>query len=383
MRAGRPFLLHQCKQDFPYLDLGLYRDDGLGIHEHIPGPQLEKMKKQIIQIFKNNHLKITIETNLNQVDFLDVTMRLADGTYWAYQKPNNTPLYIHALSNHPKTIKNSLTTMISKRISTISSSKQEFDKSSQEYNKALKESGFNSHITYIKPEENDKKKRNRARNIIWFNPPFSENVETNIGKTFLRLIKKHFPRGNRLNKIFNKNTLKLSYSCMPNIKSIISKHNKALLSKQETPKTAQSCNCRDKKKCPMNGNCLERAIVYKATIALRHNQKQYIGLTENTFKTRYGNHKASLIHESKRSTTQLSQYFWNLKDTGENPSMDSIKWEIVQKSSPYACGSRKCDLCLSEKLQIIINRGQDLLNKRTEIANKCRHNAKFKLCSLK
>ena len=170
------------------------------------------------------------------------------------------------------------------------------------------------------------KKYNRARNIIWFNPPFSENVETNIGKIFLKLIKKHFPPGSKLSKIFNKNTLKLSYSCMPNTKSIISKHN------------------------------------------------------ENTFKTRYGNHRASLMNQTKRSTTRLSQYYWSLKDAGKCPS---IEWDIVQKSSPYACGSRKCDLCLSEKLQIIINREQDLLNKRTEIANKCRHNAKFKLCSVK
>ena len=224
------------------------------------------------------------------------------------------------------------------------------------------------------------KKYNRARNIIWFNPPFSENVETNIGKIFLKLIKKHFPPGSKLSKIFNKNTLKLSYSCMPNIKSIISKHNKALLSKQETPIAEKSCNCRNKEKCPMNGKCLQKAVVYKATVSIDNKKKQYIGLTENTFKTRYGNHRASLMNQTKISTARLSQYYWSLKDAGKCPS---IEWDIVQKSSPYACGSRKCDLCLSEKLQIIINREQDLLNKRTEIANKCRHNAKFKLCSVK
>ena len=55
------------------------------------------------------------------------------------------------------------------------------------------------------------------------------NVETNIGKTFLKLVKKHFPRKNSFHKIFNKNTVKISYSCMRNISSIIASHNKSIL----------------------------------------------------------------------------------------------------------------------------------------------------------
>ena len=43
---------------------------------------------------------------------------------------------------------------------------------------------------------NNSSKQNRKmrRNIFWFNPPFSQNVKTNIGKMFLKLIRKHFPR---------------------------------------------------------------------------------------------------------------------------------------------------------------------------------------------
>ena len=29
-------------------------------------------------------------------------------------------------------------------------------------------------------------------NIIWFNPPFSRNVSTNVAKKFLQLLDKHF-----------------------------------------------------------------------------------------------------------------------------------------------------------------------------------------------
>ena len=65
-------------------------------------------------------------------------------------------------------------------------------------------------------------KRKRHRSIIWFNLPCSKNVVTNIGKTFLQLIDKHFPKSSRLHKIFNRNSIKISYSCMKNVKAIIS-----------------------------------------------------------------------------------------------------------------------------------------------------------------
>ena len=61
-----------------------------------------------------------------------------------------------------------------------------------------------------KNDKNDNKQRKRK--IIWYNPPYSANIKTNIGKTFLNLMKKHFPKTNKLHKIFNKNTVKISYS---------------------------------------------------------------------------------------------------------------------------------------------------------------------------
>ena len=36
--------------------------------------------------------------------------------------------------------------------------------------------------------------KNRKRNIIWFNPPCSKSLKTNIGKYFFRLLNKHFPQ---------------------------------------------------------------------------------------------------------------------------------------------------------------------------------------------
>ena len=79
----------------------------------------------------------------------------------------------------------------------------------------------------------------RKRNIIWFNPPYSKNVKTNIGKIFIKLINKHFLRSSDLHKIFDRNTLKLSYSCMENMAQIIRKHNKSIINPKRVPATAE------------------------------------------------------------------------------------------------------------------------------------------------
>ena len=69
-------------------------------------------------------------------------------------------------------------------------------------------------------KEQRKQKRNRSRNIIWFNPPFSSNVITNVAKLFLNLLNLHFPKSNKLHKIFNRNTVKVSYCCTENLLGI-------------------------------------------------------------------------------------------------------------------------------------------------------------------
>ena len=51
--------------------------------------------------------------------------------------------------------------------------------------------------------------------------------------------------------------------------------------------------------------------------------------------------------------------------------------QYMQKASPYQCGSKCCNLCLSEKLSIICADPDTLLNKRTELISKCRHRNKF------
>ena len=128
------------------------------------------------------------------VNCLDVTLNLTTGKYYPFRKPDNNPLYINAKSNHPPSIIRQIPASISTRVSSLSCDSTEFDKTSQLYNDALRSSGYDETIQY---EENrqtraGKKNRTRSRNVIWFNPPFSKNVQTNVAKSFLRLIDKHF-----------------------------------------------------------------------------------------------------------------------------------------------------------------------------------------------
>ena len=119
-----------------------------------------------------------------------------------------------------------------------------FDTAKATYEEALHKTCFNEELKYknkdSKEQTRNEEKSKKRTKIIWFNPPFSLSVKANIGKLFFKLLKKHFPKSNPLSKIFNKNTIKISYSCTRNMKSIMSSHNKKIL----TPKNKQvRCNC--------------------------------------------------------------------------------------------------------------------------------------------
>ena len=377
------YILGSLSYRFGNSNIGLYRDDGLGVLRNLSGPQTERARKDLIRIFKDHGLKITAETNLWITDFLDVTFDLSTGKYRPYRKPNNTPLYINKRSNHPPSIIKQLPIMINRRISEISSSKEEFDVAKPQYEDALFRSGHGKNMEYCDFTRTDNNtKRNRKRNVIWFNPPYNQNVKSNIGKSFLNLIKKHFPPHHKFRPIFNKNNIKISYSCMPNIGDIIKGHNSKIIksNSQKQQNEPKSCNCRNQKLCPLSGFCLESDIVYKATVSSPNAVKYYYGLSASQFKLRYNNHTSSFRNQNQETDTELSKYIWHLKDRNKQ---FQIAWSIVARAPSYKCGARKCDLCLTEKL-IIAQADQDsLLNKRTEIVSTCRHRNKFLLYKVK
>ena len=106
-------------------------------------------------------------------------------------------------------------------------------------------------LVTVANDKNEKKKR--KHNIIWYNPPYSANVKTNIGKTFFRLLNKNFPRGHKFYKIFNKNTIKLSYSITKNMASLIATYNRSTLNPNDQ---VSGCNCRVRNNCPLQHKCL-------------------------------------------------------------------------------------------------------------------------------
>ena len=133
------------------------------------------------------------------------------------------------------------------------------------------------------------------------------------------------------------------------------------------------CNCRSgADSCPLEGKCLTRSLIYKATLKTDGETFSYIGLTADTFKKRYSNHVCSFKNEKYKESTTLSQKIWELKESEEQYT---ISWEVVRKATTYKSGSRgKCDLCLSEKLEILMRmRDKGCLNNRNELLSKCRH----------
>lgn len=381
------FILHKMEKNFPQINFGLYRDDGLAAHTCIPGPTLNRMQKNIIQLFKQYNLKITIETNMKRVDFLDVRLDLETNKYTPYRKPNDYPLYVHKHSNHPPSVIKQIPISINKRLSTISSNKEEFDKEKNEYQKALQNSGYQHKLEYDNTAKStttdEKKKKNRNRKITWYNPPYCAAVTTNIGRQFLNLIDTHFPKKHKLHKIINRNSVKIGYSCTKNVKAIIQSHNNNVLTKDDdtlNKRTTSKCNCRNKETCPLDRNCQQEDVIYEATIdnPTKNETKKYIGSTTN-FKYRFSSHKSSFNHVKHKNATTLSNYMWD-----NNLSQDNIKWKILKQAPSYKQGQKFCDLCLTEKLAIArTSTDPAYLNKRFELAQKCRHKIKYKLATLK
>ena len=373
------YILSKLVVRFGKNNIGLYRDDGLGIIPNASGPEADRGRKDLIKIFKMIGLKIddSVETNIKKVDFLDVNFDLNKDIYYPYRKPNDKPLYINKSSNHPQPIIKQLPFMISRRVADLSCNQDMFNKSVPLYQEALEKSGYSHKLEY---KVFKKKKRCRRRNIIWFNPPFSQSVKTNVGKVFLKLIDKHFPPGHKFHKLFNRSTIKVSYSCMNNMETIIKGHNARILNSRKDDD--RLCNCRRKDSCPLAGDCNKKCVVYKASVNSEDVSKVYYGSCEGEFKVRYRNHIKSFPKEGTTDnsrymkSTKLAEYIWELSE--QNKQFE-IAWEIVAKCQPYKSGDRHCDLCLTEKLFIAEANCESLLNTRSKILGKCRHFNKFSL----
>ena len=183
-------------------------------------------------------------------------------------KPDNETLCIHKDSSNSPNILKQIATLIEKRIFISSCNKSILNESKDIYQKALEKSRYRQTLKYQPANKNVKNsKLNIKRNVIWINPPFNVNLKIKVGNYFLNLIRKHFPVRHKFSKLLKHNTVKVSYSCMRNVKVKINKHNKNTSEKiiQKHPDT-QLCNCTNTKECTLNGQCLTESIIYQANI---------------------------------------------------------------------------------------------------------------------
>ena len=95
------YALSQMKNKVNTHSVGLYRDDGLAVLRRASGSRADRARKDLITIFQNMGLKITVQTNLKSVNYLDVTLNLETGSHQPYRKPNDPPVYVNRDSNHP------------------------------------------------------------------------------------------------------------------------------------------------------------------------------------------------------------------------------------------------------------------------------------------
>ena len=151
---------------------------------------------------------------------------------------------------------------------------------------------------------------------------------------------KTFKHNDILYKIFNRKTLKISYSCTKNIFQIINNHNKEIIKEfhdwtnnDNNNNNNNNCkqneyNCKTRMNCSMNRLCNLDNVVYQGIIYPKENvkdRKTYIRISLTKWKSRYANPKFSFSHEHLKNQTALSKHFWSLKNKGLTPE---IQWSI-------------------------------------------------------
>ena len=197
--------------------------------------------------------------------------------------------YIHVNFHHAPSILKQVPMSIEKRLSSLSSPGEIFEETVPYHEQYLPNFGYKEKLNYHDPT------------------------------TTLQLIKKRFLKGHKFDKIFNKKALKLSYSCIPNIKTKTKSKKKTHIiekfSETYYQKIPNTVNASKKKTCPMSGPCLQESLVYYATKTCNDKNYKpilYEGSCETNFQKRYSTHKQSLNVPLYNYDTKISKEYWNL-----------------------------------------------------------------------
>ena len=279
------------------------------------------------------------------------------------------------------------------RLSKLSSSEEIFNTAVPPYQQAISDAGYDYKLKFQPPTASPppKKNRTRTRQTVWFNPPFSLNVETNIGKEFFQIID-NFPKNNILAPIITRGKVKMSYRTMKNMDQIISSHNKKALADDpvaDDEPVQPVCNCQKSKRhlCPLPGQCTVDAngpvesVVYRAEIKRTDTGgvEFYTGLTGGAFKKRWYQHCVDIRKYDPNDGSygkRMSRYVGSL--AAQNIPYE-ISWSIVTRAPTYSPVTKSCRLCLLEKYFIMFESSRATLNVKSEFFSSCPHKQKLLL----
>ena len=92
-------------------------------------------------MLKRFSLEVTIESNLVNIDFLDVEPDHCNDTFAPFRKPNFQATYVDVKSNHPRYAVNQVPKSINKMLTTIFNNESSFNRAKQHYQEALAKGG--------------------------------------------------------------------------------------------------------------------------------------------------------------------------------------------------------------------------------------------------
>ena len=186
------------------------------------------------------------------------------------------------------------------------------------------------------------------------NTPISKIVKTNIGNKFFNLTKRNFPKHLKIWKIFNKDTIKLSYSCFRNMSSVIASYNRRIIQP-----TSNNHGCNDRQTFYIDQS-YQHPVNEITDISVL--QKLHLNYTADCRRKRY------VI------SIELSKYVWKLKDEKITANIKWIGMSIVYGTPKGGV----CKLCLCDKfwlLKYFVN--EHLLNEKLKFISKCRYENKL------
>ena len=157
------YLLNKLAPLIGTKNVAFWRDDGLAVIHQVNGLKMDRVRRDITVLFKSEILFITIDTNVIETDFLDVSFNIEIAKCFLYREPNNTPHHFHSESHHPPSTPEQLLSMTNWRIANLYCDENEFNKSKPLYISPLKNSlsEFNYGMKFEAPVENTKQTKTK------------------------------------------------------------------------------------------------------------------------------------------------------------------------------------------------------------------------------